>query len=85
MFKRDECVLSSDDVAAMLDRAAESFAKLAALNAAITELANRPQLARSLAHIAQELADELAGSFGDYRREYDAVQAASSEWGATLV
>ncbi|SEE00575.1 hypothetical protein SAMN02787142_4321 [Burkholderia sp. WP9] len=85
MFKRNEIALSADDVAAMLDHAAESFGKLAALNAAIAELAAQPKLARDLARTAHELAEGLAEGFGDFRREYDAAHAASSEQGAAAV
>lgn len=72
MFKRTDTGLSADDVATMLAHAASSFAKLAALNAAIAELAAQPKLTRDLARTAHELAEELAHNFVDYKREYDA-------------
>jgi glutamate-1-semialdehyde aminotransferase len=75
MFKRTDTRLSADDVGTMLTYAGSSFAKLAALTAAISELTSRPDLAKKLAHTAQELADELADQVSDFKREYDAALA----------
>lgn len=85
MFKRNGGALSADDVATVLSYAASSFERLAALNAAISELTDRPELARSLAQTAQELAEELAENFGEYKREYDAQRAALAVQGETAV
>ncbi|MGF6808709.1 crotonobetainyl-CoA:carnitine CoA-transferase CaiB-like acyl-CoA transferase [Paraburkholderia sp. Clong3] len=79
MFKRNEPGLSADDVATMLAYAESSFAALAAMNFAISELADRPELARDLARTAHDMAEELAESFGEYKREYDAARAAECE------
>jgi glutamate-1-semialdehyde aminotransferase len=76
MSKRNAPGLTADEVATMLAHAASSFEKLAAMNAAISELTNQPALARSLAQTAQELADDLAEAFGDYKQEYEAARAA---------
>jgi hypothetical protein len=74
MFKRNDSELSASDVETMLAVAASSFERLAAMNAAISRLSDQPKLARDLALAAQEMAEELAENFGEYKREFDAAR-----------
>lgn len=85
MFKRNESAISADNVATMLAYAASSFERLATLDAAISELADRPQLARNLARTTHDMAEELADNFDEYKRGYEAARAAGGELEAVTV
>lgn len=60
-----------DDAAGLLAYAEESFAKIATLTDAIHALTDEPEIGRNLARIAHDMAEELADSFGGFKREYN--------------
>jgi hypothetical protein len=72
MVDRQEFASRIAEAAAMLDYAEESFKKLATLIEASLALADKPEIGRSMARIAQEMAEGLADTFGTSKSEYNA-------------